>query len=171
MPHKLDKTDALHTIVKTLQSRADGEMKKVFALLLPLGIFLLAGCSAAGGASSQSGPVTSADDILGAWHRTSGAQWYIAFHEDGTINGSAYLDAVVGGRGHDEWKYRFEGTQLVMEGTGGHCEASDVGIFEVHVLENGNLRFLSIEDKCASRAGQLSGRPDDGIAREYEPVP
>ncbi len=146
-------------------------MKKVFAFVLPLGIFLLAGCRAAGGASSQPGPLTSADDILGAWHRTSGGPWYTAFHGDGTINGSALPEAVVKGRGHDEWKYRFEGTQLFMGGSGGHCENSQIGIFEVHLLENGNLKFLTIEDECASRAGQLAGRPDDGIVREYEPVP
>ena len=146
-------------------------MKKVFAFVLTLGMFLLVGCSAAREASSQPGLVTSADDIPGAWHRTSGAPWYLAFHEDGTINGSASLEAVVNGRGHDEWKYRFEGTQLILEGSGGHCEKSQIGIFEVHLLENGNLKFLTVEDECASRAGQLGGRPDDGIVREYEPVP
>ena len=149
-------------------------MKKVIAILLPLGIFLLAGCSAAGGASPEPGLVTSADDILGAWHRISGGPWYIVFHEDGTINGSEGLEEILVGRGHDEWTYWFEGTQLFMQGmqgSRGHCEKSQIGIYEVHLLENGNLKFFTVEDECAPRRGVLAGRPDDGITREYEPVP
>ena len=141
-------------------------MTKVIITLMAIGLFVLAGCGASGPKKAD-----SVEDIGGTWRRTSGGLWYIAFHEDGTINGSAYLEAVVEGRGHDEWKYRFLGTQLIMQGSGGHCEDNQIGIFEVHLLENGNLKFFTIEDECASRAGQLAGRPDDGITREYEPVP
>ena len=96
--------------------------------------------------------------MIGAWHRTSGGVWYIAFHEDGTINGSAYLEAVVEGRGHDEWKYRFLGTQLIMQGSGGHCEENQIGIFEVHLLESGAHSSQTVDFGCA-HLDQLSASP------------
>ena len=152
-----------------MQSRGDAAIKKMIAFALPFWIFLLAACGTAGLASPGLGPLTSADKMLGAWHRTTGDIWYIAIHEDGTLNGGSYLDAVREGRGHDGWKYRFLGTQLILQGSIGHCEENTIGIFEVYLQENGNLKFFTIEDECASRAGQLAGR--DGIIREYEPVP
>ena len=35
--------------------------------------------------------------------------------------------------------------------------------YEIHLLENGNLQFVAIEDKCAFRSGSLSV--------EYAPAP
>jgi len=44
-----------------------------------------------------------------------------------------------------------------------------LGIYEVQLLENGNLKFTEIEDdECQTRAGALQGRT---IAAEWEPVP
>ena len=143
-------------------------MNNLMAGSSAIATFLLAGCGARGPKVAS-----SAEDIIGAWHRTSGGAWYIAFHEDGTLNGSAGLEAVVEGRGMVEWTYRFEGTQLIVEGNIEDCEEDSqrIGIYEVQLLENGNFRLLSIEDECAFRLGRLAGRPDEGITREYEPVP
>ena len=148
-------------------------MNKLMVGSIAIAMFLLAGCGAAGEGPPEPGPVTSADAILGTWHRTSGGPWYLAFHEDGTLNGSQGLEAVVEGRGGIEYTYRFEGTQLIVEGSGGSCleDSQLIGIYEVHMLKNGNLKFLAIEEDCADRETTLAGRPDDGITREYEPVP
>ena len=82
----------------------------------------------------------------------------------------------------DQWKYRLEGTQFFVEEIRGPCETggmqslsgnrppASTGSYEVHLLENGNLRFVVIEDECRQRATFLHGRPDDGITREWEPV-
>ncbi|MFQ5962309.1 MAG: hypothetical protein ACE5MG_13025, partial [Candidatus Methylomirabilales bacterium] len=54
---------------------------------------------------------------------------------------------------------------------GGGCEENIVGVYELYLLENGNIQFVAIEDECAMRETEQAGRPDDGITREYEPVP
>jgi len=146
-------------------------MNKLMLGSIAISMFLLAGCRAAGEGPPEPGPVTSADAILRAWHRTSGQSWYIAFHEDGTMNGSQALENVVERRGMVEWTYRFEGTQLIVEGSVGGCEVGQIGIYEAHLLEDGNLKILTIEDECAFRVGKIAGRPDEGITREFEPVP
>ena len=147
-------------------------MNKLMAGSIAIAMFLLASCGAAGEGPPEPGPITSAEAIVRAWQRTSGVTLYIAFDEDGTFNVSGFLDAVIDGRGHHTNKYWFEGTQLIMEGSY-HCadESQQIGMYEVDLLENGNLKFLTIEEDCAGRESELAGRIDEGITREYEPVP
>ena len=141
-------------------------MNKLMAGAIVIAMFLLAGCGARGPKLA-----TSAEDIVGTWQRTSGGPRYVQFLEDGTAHSSVGLKAVIEGHGQDQWKYRFGGTQLFIEETLGVCEEIPTGIYEVRMLENGNLRFVEIEDECASRVSFLAGRADEGRIREYEPVP
>jgi len=146
-------------------------MNKLMVGSIAIAVFLLAGCGSAGEGPAEPGPITSVGAIVGTWHRTSGAQWYAAFNEDGTVNFAETLEIVADDRGHHKNKYRFEGTQLIIEGRH-HCadESQLIGMYEVHLLENGNLKFLAIEEDCAGRETALAGRPD-GTTREYEPIP
>ena len=139
-------------------------MNKLMVGSLAIAMFLLAGCGAAGEGPPEPGPITSVGAIVGAWQRTSGSPSYIAFHEDGTVGFSAALEVVVDGRGHHVNKYWFEGTQLIIEGNH-HCadESQEIGMYEVDLLENGNLKFLTIEEDCALRGTLLAGRADGGI--------
>jgi hypothetical protein len=43
-----------------------------------------------------------------------------------------------------------------------------IGIYEVELLENGNLKFTVIEDECPGRVNYLEGAL---IETEFEPVP
>ena len=137
-----------------------------------IAMFLLAGCGAEGEGPSEPGPITSVGAIAGTWHQTSSAPWYIQIFEDGTMNGSSTRENVED-RPTATHKLWFEGGQLFLESTSlsPGCEENTVGIYEVYALENGNLQFVAIEDECAPRQTSLYGRPDDGITREYEPVP
>ncbi len=58
---------------------------------------------------------------------------------------------------------RFEGTKLFMNQIKGACDDDPDATYEIHLLENGNLQFVAIEDKCAFRSGSLSV--------EYAPAP
>ena len=122
-----------------------------------------------------------AENIIGIWHRISSDQIYLRFLEDGTANWADSLETVIGGLG-TEWNYRVEGTQFFVEEVRGECETksqaslsdrppASTGSYEVRLLENGNLQFVVIEDECRVRVTRLYGRPDDGITREFEPVP
>ena len=118
-------------------------------------MFLLAGCGA-------SGPklASSIEDIAGTWRSTvSSIEWQL--NEDGTASSSA------GGKG----EYRFEGTRFIGIATPGSVcalEGHETGIYEVELLENGNLKFTVIEDECLARVNIVAGRL---VEVEWEPVP
>ncbi len=68
----------------------------------------------------------------------------------------------------------FEGQQLVVKfadyaGESAVCETV-VGVYEVQLLENGCIRFVTVQDECAFRADILTGRPDLGFDLVYHPV-
>jgi len=117
-------------------------------------------------ASPTPGPITSFDDIAGRIYQSQGigmAQ-YIYFLEDGTMNGSTNPDLVVD-RPSDVDTTRFDGTQVFITSTSSRCPQPDQGgTYEIHLLENGNLQFLAIdEDPCALRSSFLQ--------RGFAPVP
>ena len=149
-------------------------MNKLMVGSIAIAMFLLAGCGAAGEGPPEPGPITSVEGIVGrAWHLTSGSPWYIQFFEDGNMNQSSTRE-LVEDQPEAIDKFWFEGGQLFLETTSlssTTCDENIVGIYEVHLLENGNIQFVAIEDECALRRTTLAGRPDDGITREYEPVP
>ena len=53
-------------------------------------------------------------------------------------------------------------------GLGCTLEGHETGIYEVELLENGNLRYIVIEDECLTRINYWAGRI---IEVEWEPVP
>ena len=120
-------------------------------------LFLLAGC-AAQGSSLASG----AEDIAGTWRTTIGAT-EIQFNGDGTyvVTTPAFV-----ARG----EYRFEGTRLFLKALD-QCDiivVGALGTYEVQLLENGNLKFIAIEEECPTRVGRMQAQT---IAAEWEPVP
>ena len=136
-------------------------MNKKLALSIVFALFLLAGCAA-------SGPklASSAEDIVGTWQSTV-TSLVLQFNEDGTFrgefsDGSDFID-----------EFRFEGTRLFLKDVGptsGACQSqgAETGIYEVELLENGNLKFTVIEDDCQLRITYIAG----GLVEvEWEPVP
>jgi len=134
-------------------------MNKRMVSSVAIALFLLAGCAA-------SGPklASSFEDIAGTWHSiTSSAE--IQFNEDGTVRRRT-AEQTPGDAG-----FRFEGTRLILtEIPGRNCYLIEapIGIYEVELLENGNLKFTAIEDECATRLNYLEGAL---IEAEWEPVP
>jgi len=134
-------------------------MKKQMAILIGIAVFLLAGCAA-------SGPklASSAGDIVGSWQSTNTSA-EIQFNEDRTVG----LQFDSGANYSSE--FWFEGTQFFINVSfGNECAnlESEHGIYEVELLENGNLQFTVIEDECAERANTMAGGL---IVAEWEPVP
>ena len=125
-------------------------------------------------AEVEPGPVTSFDDIAGTIYRSPGTgDQYLYFLEDGTINGSTNPDLVVD-RPSDVYTTRFDGTQALITSTSSRCPQPDQGgTYEIHLLENGNVQFLAIdEDPCALRSSFLQALDSDGVsAGGFVPVP
>jgi len=124
-----------------------------------IALFLLVGCAA-------SGPklASSIEDIAGTWRpNTSNSE--IQIDMDGTyfaINPSDDIRRA---------EIRFEGTRFIYKDTSKSAcalQGYETGIYEIELLENGNLKFILIEDECPRRVNFHSGRL---IQVEWEPVP
>jgi len=134
-------------------------MNKLVTSSIAIALFLVAGCAA-------SGPklASSAEDIVGTWQSTV-SSLEIQFSEDGTWRNE------FGGNAPSIREFRFEGTRLFLKSVAtGSCGAIgfDTGIYEVELLENGNLKCTVIEDECLFRVNLIAGRLVEVV---FEPVP
>ena len=136
-------------------------MQKPIASLMVVGLLVLAACGTGG--EVEPGPITSFEDIAGTtYERQQGSPDFIHFFEDGTMHVSTNRDlvednpAIIG-------ESRFEGTKLFLHQIKGTCDDDPDAIYEIHLLENGNMELVAIEDTCAFRSSNLSV--------EWVPVP
>ena len=140
-------------------------MQKPITSLMVVGLLLLAACGTGG--EAEPGPITSFDDIAGIYKRGPGhSPIYVQFSEDGTLNWSQNPD-LVEDRPEGVMETRFEGTKLFVKAlkeTAFSCDDDPEAIYEIHLLENGNLQFVAIEDKCLHRS-------KDVPETEWAPVP
>ncbi len=127
-----------------------------------VGLLLLAACGTGG--EVEPGPITSFDDIAGTTYERQGVggQGYFHFFEDGTIHFSTNRD-LVEERPSIIQETSFEGTTLFLHAIERRCDDDPDAIYEIHVLENGNLRFVAIEDACPI--------PSSSFPAEYTPLP
>jgi hypothetical protein len=139
-------------------------VQKSIASLMAVGLLLLAACGTGG--EVEPGPVTSFEDIAGTTYERQGigTPGYIHFFEDGTWHSSSNPD-LVEERPGSAVETRFEGTKIFVTQTKGQCVGMELpdAIYEIHLLENGNLEFVAIEDPCAPRLSALTV--------EWAPVP
>jgi hypothetical protein len=138
---------------------------------MAVGLLLLAACGTGG--KVEPGPITSFEDIAGTYQsqRTgsgeSGAPGFIHFFEDETFWHASSNRDLVEDRPTTIMEARFEGTTVFVNNSWGICVDEDAiaggAIYEIHLLENGNLQLVVIEDTCALRATMYQA--------EYAPVP
>ena len=126
-------------------------MQKPIASLMAVGLLVLAACGTGG--EVEPGPITSFEDIAGSTYQRQGVGLpiYIHFFEDGTVHLSSNPDLVVD-RPDGIFETRFEGTTVFLHEIKGRCDDDPDSTYEIHLLENGNLQFVAIEDPCAGRA-------------------
>ena len=141
-------------------------MQKPIASLMVVGLLVLAACGT--GDTVEPGPITSFDDIAGSTYEAvgPGGQGYLHILEDGTLHLSSNPD-LVEDRPQIISETRFEGTKVFLKDIKGTCVDEDAiadAIYEIQLLENGNLKFVAIEDTCLARSSPLS-------VTEYAPVP
>ena len=129
---------------------------------MAVGLLVVTACGTGG--EVESGPITSFEDIAGTTYERQGigGQWSLLFFEDGTFHGSTNPD-LVEDRAEQILETRFEGTNIFGTETKGPCDDNPDAIYEIHLLENGNLQFVGIEDPCANRASFFTV--------EWAPVP
>ena len=136
--------------------------KKTIVALLVIGIFVLVGCSTADVEKAD-----SIEDIVGTWRRVGGsAEYYKQFSADGTLYRAESLvqlnERIVGFPG----EYWFEGTQYVEK-----SGCPEDGVYEILLLESGNIKYELIEDVCALCPGNVAGSGSTEGKIEWERVP
>jgi hypothetical protein len=122
-------------------------MRKFVAVMLAIGL-LLVGCGAPD-TPPKPGLVTEAEEIVGLW---SAGGAYIKFTEDGQQVTAWTRDMK---RPTAIGEYWLEGGQFFEKELEVHNAPSCgemVGIYELQLLDNGNLLFTIVEDECESRA-------------------
>ena len=118
----------------------------------------------AGSGEVEIGPITSFDDIAGTTYERQGVvpPRYFHFFEDGTLHHSSNRD-LVEERPSVIQETSFEGTTVFLHEIAGLCSDDPDAIYEIHLLENGNLQFVAIEDACPPRSTNFPA--------EYTPLP
>ena len=125
------------------------------------------GTDVAGSGEVETGPITSFEDIAGTiYKRGPGhSSLYFQFSEDGTFHVSTSQLLVEDALGPAHiYETRFEETKLLVKGlkeTEYSCD--DDPIYQIHLLENGNLQLVALEDLCVHRL--------EDFQAEWEPVP
>ncbi len=114
------------------------------------------GTDVAGSGEVESGPITSFDDIAGTIYERqgSGPQWYFLYFDDGTFHASQ-SQSLVEESPQVVGENRFEGTKIFYHALEGGCDDDPDAIYEIHLLENGNLQYVVLEDPCAIRFNTL----------------
>ena len=137
-------------------------MQKPIASLMVVGVLILAACGTGG--EVEPGPITSFEDIAGTTYESQGVggPFFLYFFEDGTIHGSSNRD-LVEERPSIIQETSFEGTTVFLSEIEGLCNDDPDAIYEIHLLENGNLQFVAIEDACPPRSRNFPA--------EYTPLP
>lgn len=115
------------------------------------------------------------EDIAGTWHRLGlrSQEYYILYSKDGTLQCSHHLERLKDNpmcRG----EFWFEGTKFFDKEIHGWCAAAgqDIGVYQIQLQANGNLKFTLIEDECGYRISDYVGLYSaDSVSVEYEPVP
>ncbi len=135
-------------------------MNKLVTSSIAIALFLLVGCAASGPRLAN-----SAADIVGTWKSTTSSVVF-QFNEDGTSRMKTAQGTDITS------EFRFEGTRFfekhINPSSGCLGLGAETGIYEIELLENGNLKFTVIEDECPVRVNNFVGAL---IEREWEPVP
>ena len=130
-------------------------MNKKLALSIVIAAFLLAGCAATGPKL-----LDSAEDIAGTWQNSVTSE-EITFKEDGSWDLLIRSGSITSGM------HSLEGTRYSTSDDFYAQKGAEIGIYEVELLENGNLKFILIEDDCPERVNSTTG----GLIEKAEWVP
>lgn len=121
-------------------------MHKQVPILMAIGLLVLAGCS-----RSQAGLVTNPENVIGIWSYTSGAH-VARFDADGVFHDAPSLYLVRNPQIRPGGEYAFEDGQLVITTPEDDNICGAVtAVYEVRLLENGNISITAIDDSCDER--------------------
>ena len=143
-------------------------MRNTLAALVAIGLLLLVGCGRA-----ESGPrlITEAKDILGTYEAVDSDGYfisYVEFREDGTLRAAPQIESLEDRGGTNiAWlteEFWFDDGLLhrrIIDSYFSFRELCNtaIGVYEVHLLEDGSFTTTLVEDECQGRpVAQFKGR-------------
>jgi len=142
-------------------------MKKII-VMIGVALLLVASCGPSGPPAKLA---TKAEEIAGTWHRTElieGWDMYLQITADGKA--AFTRSPEVSGFASAGGEFSFEGTQwhftltTFTQELGRRCHqmGEDSAIYQIQLLENGNLKFVEVDEACPGRRSTL--------ATQWEPV-
>ena len=106
--------------------------------------------------------ITSFEDVAGIYLTTEQPRSFALHIFEGGTWHVAENPFLVEELQQETYETRFEGTKMFLTETRGDCGDDTEAIYEVGLLENGNLEFVPIEDTCGTRSRKM-------ISGEFEP--
>lgn len=94
-------------------------------------------------------PLVSFEDVAGTYRaKDPGSEVLLQVLEDGTLRWGPQSQQIV-------LNARFDGSNVLI--TDPDCGEGLEGVYEMHVVESGDLALVLIEDECPGRAGNIPG--------------
>ena len=152
-------------------------MNKKLASSIAIALFLLAGCATpaleptaapAPNLTPETTLATNVVDIVNLWTRAgTGTRSYLLIEWDDTMTFARATPKNLQDQPYWIFQILFEGTKLFIKPTISvypqEACANSIAIYEVQLLEHGNIKISMIEDECQMRVLWLLG--------EWEPFP
>lgn len=120
-------------------------MKKALTILMTIGVLVLSGCAA------QTAGVRG-EDLVGTWKEVA-TPHVMQFREDGTFQWATNVGELAGDDPDFFGQFKFEGMLLTLVTSDeSHLCAGDIGLYEMELTEEGELKLTLSEDPCDDRA-------------------
>ncbi len=137
-------------------------MKRTKATGIAVALLLLTGSAAR---AQEPALATNLKDVVGIWRTVvtpDAREHFLRFKEDGAYGIAHAPEELELGRVPEHLgEFWFEGTQLFIKRTRLTGCIGVIGIYQIELLANGNLRFVEVEDVCGDARNHFR-------AEEYE---
>jgi hypothetical protein len=107
--------------------------------------------------SSECVLATSAEEVIGSWQAGGGR--FILFDDEGLFSQARFLSQL-DDQPYAVSSYRFDGSELLIvevSVSGVPSCGNAAALYEVELLENGNIQLTAVQDNCVNRADETSG--------------
>jgi hypothetical protein len=125
-------------------------MKRQFSLVVLAGLFFISACG------SKGPPLATSPEEIAGMYAVSPGNTILRFDLDGKIVAAPSL-TLARNPVADPGEFRFEGDQLILPTIDDPVCGTTTAIYQVQLLEEGNLRFVAIGDDCEHRVNVFQG--------------
>ncbi len=138
-------------------------LKNTIIALLAIGVLVISGCDS----TSNAERADEIEDIVGTWKRIGSIEMVCRHSQDGAL---ACADRGQELDGNDVFLGDFWFDDGLYHETSRRTDCVEVGVYEVLLLDNGNIKYELVEDECEGRVSINFGAFSTEGKIEWEPV-